>query len=92
MDTTADHVAVTLRDRQPADPHLGRSVEGPLLFLDDEIRSGRSHEHNRAFALATMEYAGTKFDIPEENMKVVFTEHPGVSMMGVDRVSEWSEE
>lgn len=91
MSTTAGHVAVTIRDRKAADLHLGRAVDGPLFFLDAEIRRGRSFERKRAFALATMEYAGNTFDIPDENMKVVFTEHPGEAMMGVDRVGgEWS--
>ncbi|WP_135365794.1 tautomerase family protein [Halosimplex halophilum] len=93
METTAGHVAVTIRDREPADLHLGRAVDGPLLFLDAEIRRGRSFERKRAFALAVMEYAGSEFGVPDENMKVVFTEHPGEAMMGVDRVGgEWDGE
>lgn len=93
MATTRGHVAVTIRDREPADLHLGRAVEGPLLFLDAEIRQGRSFERKREFALAVMEHASTTFDIPDENMKTVFTEHPGESMMGVNRVGgEWNEE
>ena len=93
MATTAGHVAVTLRHRDSADLYLGRAVDGPLLFLDAEIRRGRPFERKRAFALAVMEYAAGAFDIPDENMKVVFTEHPGQSMMGVDRVGgEWDDE
>ncbi|WP_226006852.1 tautomerase family protein [Natrinema salinisoli] len=91
MATTAGHVAVTIRERDGADLHLGRAVEGPLLFLDAEIRRGRSFERKRSFALATMAYAGDTFDVPDENMKAVFTEHPGEAMMGVDRVGgEWN--
>jgi phenylpyruvate tautomerase PptA (4-oxalocrotonate tautomerase family) len=91
METTEGHVAVTIRDRESADLHLGRAVEGPLLFLDAEIRRGRSFERKREFALAVMEHAGTTYDVPDENMKVVFTEHPGDAMMGVDRVGgEWN--
>ena len=90
MATTAGHVAVTIREREPADMHLGRAVDGPLCFLDAEIRQGRSFERKRAFALETMAYLGERFEVPDENMKVVFTEHPGESMMGVDRVGgEW---
>lgn len=93
MATTAGHVAVTIREREPADLHLGRAVEGPLLFLDAEIRQGRSFDRKRAFALETFGYVGETFDVPDENMKVVFTEHPGESMMGIDRVgSEWNGE
>jgi len=93
MATTAGHVAVTIRERDEADMHIGRGVEGPLLFLDAEIRRGRSAERKRAFALAVMSHAGDAFGVPDPNMKVVFTEHPGDAMMGVDRVGgEWDGE
>jgi len=93
METTEGHVAVSIRDRESADLHLGRAVEGPLLFLDAEIRHGRPLERKRAFALAVMAHAGPTHDVPDENMKVVFTEHPGDAMMGVDRVGgEWNDE
>ncbi len=93
MDTTTDHVAVTIRNREPSDLHLGRAVDGPILFLDAQIRTGRSFDRKRAFGLAMMEHARTEFDVPEENMKVVFTEHPGKHMMGVNRVGEeWAAE
>ena len=93
MNTTEGHVAVTIRSREPADLHLGRAVDGPLLFLDAEIRRGRPFERKRAFSLAVMEHASTIHDVPDENMKVVFTEHPGEAMMGVDRVGgEWNDE
>jgi len=93
MATTAGHVAVTIRERADAEMHLGRSVDGPLLFLDAEVRRGRSTERKRAFALAVMARAGEDFGVPDPNMKVVFTEHPGDAMMGVDRVGgEWDGE
>lgn len=87
METASGHVAVTIREREAADLHLGRAVEGPLLFLDAEIRQGRSFDRKRAFALATMEHANAEFGIPNDNMKVVFTEHPGKAMMGVNRMA-----
>ena len=86
MVTTSGHVAVMIREREPADLHLGRSVDGPLLFLDAEIRRGRSFDHKRAFTLKTCVYIGETLDVLKKNTKVVFTEHPGESMMGVDRV------
>ena len=93
MATTAGHVAVTIRDRASADLYLDRAVDGPLLFLDAEIRRGRPFERKRAFALAVMEHVAATFDVPDENMKIVFTEHPGEAMMGVDRVGgEWDGE
>lgn len=93
MATSAGHVAVTIRDRKPADLHLGRAVDGPIVFLDAEIRQGRSFERKRAFALGVMEHAAAEYGVPEPNLKVVFTEHPGEGMMGMDRVGgEWSGE
>ncbi len=93
MATAAGHVAVTIRDREPAELHLGRAVAGPLVFIDAEIRQGRPFERKRAFAVETMRYLAETFDVPDENMKIVFTEHPGESMMGVDRVGgEWDGE
>ncbi|SNR25542.1 tautomerase family protein [Halorubrum vacuolatum] len=90
MATERGHVAVTIREREPGELFIGRGVEGPLLFLDAEIRRGRSAERKRAFALGVMSYATEAFDVPEPNQKVVFTEHPGANMMGVDRVGgEW---
>ncbi|GAA0207700.1 tautomerase family protein [Halobaculum roseum] len=90
METTAGHVAVTIRDRGPADLQLGRAVDGPLVFLDADIREGRPFELKRAFALATMEYLIDEWNVPEENLKVTFTEHAAEGMMGYDRVGgDW---
>ena len=90
METTAGHVAVTISEHEPSAMAIGRAVDGPLLFLDAEIRAGRSFEYKRAFALAVMEYAVSEFGVPEPNTKVVFTEHAGENMMGIDRVGdEW---
>ena len=93
MATTAGHVAVVIRERDPSALHLGRAVDGPLLFLDADIREGRPFERKRAFALGVMEHVASEFDVPEPNMKVVFTEHPGEAMMGVERVGgDWTDE
>jgi hypothetical protein len=37
-----------------------------------------------------MSAAADRWDVPDENLKVTFTEHAGPQMMGVDRVGgEW---
>ena len=56
METTPGHAAVTVRDRDSADLHLGHAVEGPMVSLDAGVREGRPFELRRAFALATTEY------------------------------------
>jgi hypothetical protein len=93
METSASHVAVTIAEHEPSAMAIGRGVDGPLLFLDAEVREGRPFEYKRAFALAVMERAVAAFGVPEPNCKVVFTEHAGEDMMGVDRVGgDWDGE
>ena len=90
METTAGHVAVTIRQHPVSAMDIGRSVAGPLAFLDADIRRGRSHEMRRAFALATIDWLADEWAIPRPNTKVVFTEHAGNQLMGADRVGgEW---
>lgn len=91
MATQTDHVAVSIRERDPADLWLGREVEGRLLFLNADVRRGRDQSRRREFALAIMDAARDRWGVPAPNMKVVFTEHAGEDMMGYDRVGgEWS--
>ncbi|MFC7186465.1 tautomerase [Halorubrum yunnanense] len=93
MATTAGHVAATVAEREPSAMAIGRAVDGPLLFLDAEVREGRPFEYKRGFALAVMERAVAAFGVPGPNAKVVFTEHAGEDMMGIDRVGgDWEEE
>ncbi len=88
MATSRGHVAVVLREGVTAT--LGRAEGDRLLFLDAEIRRGRSFDRKRAFALAVIEEAHDRFGIPRNDCKVVFTEHPGEAMMGHERVGgEW---
>lgn len=91
MQTDRGHIAVEFHRVPRDDMWLGRQVPGDLLFLDAEIREGRTHERRRAFALAVMDDAASRWDVPEQNQKVVFTEHEGALMMGYDRVgSAWT--
>ncbi|WP_280586092.1 tautomerase family protein [Halorubrum sp. Boch-26] len=93
MATAAGHVAVTIAEHEPSAMAIGRGVDGPLLFLDAEIREGRPVEYKRAFGLAVMERAVAALGVPEPNAKVVFTEHAGEDMMGIDRVGgDWEGE
>lgn len=87
MRTGTGHVAVVVRPRSPAELSVGRaSDDDRLLFLDADVRAGRPVDLKREFALAVMDLAAAEFGVPTPNMKVVFTEHEGRSMMGYDRV------
>lgn len=88
MDAERSYVAVVVRD----DCHLslGRAVEGPRVFCSADVRAGREEETRREFATAVMAEAAERFGVPDENLKVVFTEHAGAQMQGVDRVGgDW---
>lgn len=91
MNTETSHVAVE-RNRHTRDElWLGRGEPGGMVFLDADIRKGRSHEQRRAFAVAVMDDLADRWGVPTPNMKVVFTEHQGQLMMGYDRVGDdWS--
>ena len=91
MQTGTSHVAVVVRPRASSECSIGReTADGRYLFLDAEIREGRSTDCKRAFALAVMDAARERFGVPESNMKVVFTEHAGESMMGYNRIGgDW---
>ncbi|MCD2202486.1 tautomerase family protein [Halobacterium sp. KA-6] len=88
MNADRSYVAVVVRD----DSHLslGRAVAGRRVFCSADVREGRDEETKRAFATAVMAEAAERFDVPEENLKVVFTEHAGAQMHGIDRVGgDW---
>ena len=93
METTSGHIAVVIRDHARSALSLGRSVPGPLVFLDADVRTGRPFDQRRRFALAVIEWFIEELAIPRENLKIVFTEHEGEQMMGADRVGgAWSPE
>lgn len=91
METEPGHVAVVIRERSAGELSIGRETgDDRLLFLDADVRAGRPFEQRREFTLAVMDAAADEYGVPEPNMKVVFTEHDGSSMMGYDRVgSAW---
>lgn len=92
MDTETNHVAVAIRERSTAELAIGRTgSDEPCLVLDADVRRGREFKQKRSFALAAMGLAADTWGIRDPNMKVVFTEHAGEELMGVDRIgSEWS--
>ena len=94
MDSDTDYLAAELRTTDRESLRLGRaSADGDALFLSADVRTGRSVERRRRFALAAIEYAEAELSVPERNQKVVFTEHEGSHMMGADRVGgDWSAE
>lgn len=94
METDSAHVAVRLQQLKRSSLALGRAdPDGPLVIISADIRRGRPQSQRRSLAMAIMTYFSDQFHVPEENIKIVFTEHPGPDMMGFNRVgSEWAVE
>lgn len=94
MSTTTGHVAVSLRALDRSALALGRALEdAPIVIVNADVRRGRPFERRRSFALVVIDHLARTWSVPPENVKVVFTEHAGVDMMGHERVGgEWSGE
>ncbi len=93
MDTGTDHVAVTLRCFGPDDLLFGRAQAsgGRTMFVNADIRLGRTRDQKRRLALATIDEAARSFDLAREAIYVVYTEHDGEHFQLSDRVlPSWS--
>lgn len=87
MKTGTDHIGITLRCYPPEDLVFGRAGEdGPIVFLNADIRIGRSAEQKRELCLAIMEELATRWKVPRESIYVIYTEHDGPDFQLSDRV------
>jgi len=90
MDTGTGHVGVTVRDG--ASLALGRAdADDRIAFLNADVRAGRTAEQRRELAVAVMEELHERWDVPTENVYVVYTEHPGEDFhLREGALSSWS--
>lgn len=76
METGTGHIGVTVRDG--ATLALGRAdADEPVAFLNADIRDGRSFEQRRNLAVTIMNELNDRWNIPIENIYVIYTEHSG---------------
>jgi phenylpyruvate tautomerase PptA (4-oxalocrotonate tautomerase family) len=93
MDTGTDHVAVTLRCFAPEDLAFGRAEAsgGRTVFVNADIRQGRTREQKRRLSLAYVDEAARSFGVAREAVYVILTEHDGENFQLSDRVlPSWS--
>lgn len=93
MDTGTDHVAVTLRCHAPEDLTFGRAAPsgGRTVFVNADIRNGRTREQKRRLSLAYVDEAAQAFGVAREAVYVILTEHDGEHFQLSDRVlPSWS--
>jgi phenylpyruvate tautomerase PptA (4-oxalocrotonate tautomerase family) len=92
MGTGTDHIGITIREVGTHGLALGRvkDPEAGIAFVNADIRGGRSQEQRRKLALGFMDEIHTLCEIPNANMYVIFTEHPGENFHLHERVlSSW---
>lgn len=90
MDTGTGHVGVTVRD--DASLAMGRAgADEPVAFLNADVRAGRSSAQRRELAVAVVDELGDRWDVPADNVYVVYTEHPGEDFhLREGPLSSWS--
>lgn len=87
MSTGTDHIGITFRCYQPGDLVFGRAGgDGQIVFLNADIRLGRSADQKRRLALAIMDELGRQWGLPREHVYIVYTEHDGPDFQLSDRV------
>lgn len=79
MHTGTDHIATTIREFDTFGISIGRVRDHTLgvALINADIRQGRPFEQRRELVLALMRLLHFQFDIPNENIYVTITEHPG---------------
>ena len=88
MDTGTDHIGVMLRTHDREALAFGRAAEGDgrIVFLNADIRLGRTPDQRRRLALAIIAEAGRTWGVAERSVYVVYTEHDGEHFQLSDRV------
>lgn len=87
MSTGTDHIGITFRCYPSGDLVFGRAGEtGKIVFLNADIRLGRTAEQKRGLALAIMNEISALWGLPKEHVYIVYTEHDGPDFQLSDRV------
>ena len=86
MSTGTDHIGITFRCYQQDDLVFGRAGDGPIAFLNADIRMGRTADQKRRLALAIMDEIGVRWGMARESIYIVYTEHDGPDFQLSDRV------
>lgn len=93
MDTGTDHIGITLRAHGGNDLFFGRALDPGqgIVFLNADIRDGRSAEQKRTLAVAIIDELHQRWQVPKEAIYIIYTERPGEHFQLSDRVlPNWS--
>lgn len=86
MNTGTDHIGITFRCYEHDDLVFGRAGAGPIVFLNADIRLGRTADQKRRLALAIMDEISSLWQMAREHIYIVYTEHDGPDFQLSDRV------
>lgn len=86
MSTGTDHIGITFRCYDHDDLVFGRAGDGPIAFLNADIRIGRTAEQKRRLALTIMDEISARWGMEKEHIYIVYTEHDGPDFQLSDRV------
>ena len=87
MSTGTDHIGITFRCYAEDDLVFGRAgTDGKIVFLNADIRMGRSAEKKRQLSLKIMAELNLRWAVPKEHVYVIYTEHDGPDFQLSDRV------
>ena len=95
MDTGTGHIGITIREYSKSNLLLGRVSDSSekIAFVNADIREGRVYEKRRKLALAFMDAINKYFQVPQNNMYVIFTEHKGEDFHLYERaLKNWAPE
>ncbi|MFA6789455.1 MAG: tautomerase [Arcobacteraceae bacterium] len=78
MDTTTDHIAVSLREYDKYNLTIGRAdPKEDICLMNLDIREGRTIEKRRELALRYMAMVHELLAIETKNQYITFTQHNG---------------
>jgi 5-carboxymethyl-2-hydroxymuconate isomerase len=91
MDTTTDHIAISLREYEKYNLTIGRAdPKEDICLMNLDIREGRTIEKRRELALCYMQIVHNILDINTKNQYLTFTQHSGEDFHLVEKyLASW---
>ena len=79
MDTTTDHICISIREFDTHNLSIGRAKEPGLgvAVVNADIRKGRTMEQRRTLTLGFIDLLQKSWGIPKKQVYVTLTEHKG---------------
>ena len=94
MDTTTDHISLSIREFGTHNLSIGR-VKRPELgiaVVNADIRKGRTMEQRRTLTLGFIDLLHDTWGIPKEQVYVTLTEHKGEDFHLLEKyLASWQE-